>query len=195
VQFAKSVKARKSPGSCAIRLFCSARTVQRGESPFQYFALFRIRMVRGSGPPTRQYRLIGYVVPGLWVGKNSDLTARELTRSLHGHFSCLVAFARLFSALFSRRQLRTNCAAHIFFRSGVVVRPVPPTPVRTSTCAPARTSISYKYRPFQHIQEYFSTMGLGFSRIWERMFGKKEMRILMVGLDAAGKVRCADKLG
>jgi ADP-ribosylation factor family len=31
-------------------------------------------------------------------------------------------------------------------------------------------------------------MGLQFSRIWERMFGKKEMRILMVGLDAAGKV-------
>ena len=32
-------------------------------------------------------------------------------------------------------------------------------------------------------------MGLHFSRIWEQMFGKKEMRILMVGLDAAGKVR------
>ena len=32
-------------------------------------------------------------------------------------------------------------------------------------------------------------MGLQFSRVWERMFGKKEMRILMVGLDAAGKVR------
>jgi len=31
-------------------------------------------------------------------------------------------------------------------------------------------------------------MGLHFSRLWERMFGKKEMRILMVGLDAAGKV-------
>jgi len=31
-------------------------------------------------------------------------------------------------------------------------------------------------------------MGLSFSRIFERMFGKKEMRILMVGLDAAGKV-------
>ena len=30
-------------------------------------------------------------------------------------------------------------------------------------------------------------MGLTFSRVWERMFGKKEMRILMVGLDAAGK--------
>jgi hypothetical protein len=32
-------------------------------------------------------------------------------------------------------------------------------------------------------------MGLQFSRIWESMFGKKEMRILMVGLDAAGKVK------
>jgi hypothetical protein len=38
-------------------------------------------------------------------------------------------------------------------------------------------------------------MGLNFSRIWERMFGKKEMRILMVGLDAAGKVRSNSEFG
>mmetsp|Transcript_12789 Transcript_12789/g.21273 ORF Transcript_12789/g.21273 Transcript_12789/m.21273 type:complete len:182 (-) Transcript_12789:70-615(-) len=37
-------------------------------------------------------------------------------------------------------------------------------------------------------------MGLQFSRIWERMFGKKEMRILMVGLDAAGKTTILYKL-
>ena len=37
-------------------------------------------------------------------------------------------------------------------------------------------------------------MGLQFSRGWERMFGKKEMRILMVGLDAAGKVKCVKLL-
>ena len=37
-------------------------------------------------------------------------------------------------------------------------------------------------------------MGLAFSRIWERMFGKKEMRILMVGLDAAGKTTILYKL-
>ena len=29
-------------------------------------------------------------------------------------------------------------------------------------------------------------MGLSFGKIWERFMGKKEMRILMVGLDAAG---------
>ena len=33
-------------------------------------------------------------------------------------------------------------------------------------------------------------MGLAFSTIWERMLGKQEMRILMVGLDAAGKTTC-----
>ena len=32
-------------------------------------------------------------------------------------------------------------------------------------------------------------MGLSFSKIWERFMGKKEMRILMVGLDAAGTSR------
>ena len=30
------------------------------------------------------------------------------------------------------------------------------------------------------------TMGLSFGKIWEKFLGKKEMRILMVGLDAAG---------
>jgi len=37
-------------------------------------------------------------------------------------------------------------------------------------------------------------MGLAMSRIWERMFGKQEMRILMVGLDAAGKTTILYKL-
>jgi ADP-ribosylation factor protein 1 len=29
-------------------------------------------------------------------------------------------------------------------------------------------------------------MGLAFSRVFQRLFSKREMRILMVGLDAAG---------
>jgi len=37
-------------------------------------------------------------------------------------------------------------------------------------------------------------MGLSFSKLWSRMFGKKEMRILMVGLDAAGKTTILYKL-
>ena len=37
-------------------------------------------------------------------------------------------------------------------------------------------------------------MGLAFSRIWQRFFGHKEMRILMVGLDAAGKTTIPYKL-
>ena len=37
-------------------------------------------------------------------------------------------------------------------------------------------------------------MGLTFSRVWERMFGKTEQRILMVGLDAAGKTTILYKL-
>eukprot|EP00919_Chromeraceae_sp_WS-2016_P010733 GHVR01025111.1.p1 GENE.GHVR01025111.1~~GHVR01025111.1.p1 ORF type:complete len:182 (+),score=31.19 GHVR01025111.1:264-809(+) len=37
-------------------------------------------------------------------------------------------------------------------------------------------------------------MGIHFSRIWERMFGKTERRILMVGLDAAGKTTILYKL-
>ena len=37
-------------------------------------------------------------------------------------------------------------------------------------------------------------MGLTLSKIWGRLFGKKEMRILMVGLDAAGKTTILYKL-
>jgi ADP-ribosylation factor protein 1 len=37
-------------------------------------------------------------------------------------------------------------------------------------------------------------MGLAFSQFWSRLFGKQEMRILMVGLDAAGKTTILYKL-
>merc|ERR1711930_1929 len=38
------------------------------------------------------------------------------------------------------------------------------------------------------------TMGLAFTKIWQRLLGKQEMRILMVGLDAAGKTTILYKL-
>ena len=37
-------------------------------------------------------------------------------------------------------------------------------------------------------------MGLAFTKIWQRLIGKQEMRILMVGLDAAGKTTILYKL-
>lgn len=37
-------------------------------------------------------------------------------------------------------------------------------------------------------------MGLTFSRLFDKLWGKKEMRILMVGLDAAGKTTILYKL-
>jgi hypothetical protein len=39
-----------------------------------------------------------------------------------------------------------------------------------------------------------ANMGLTFSRLFDRLWGKKEMRILMVGLDAAGKTTILYKL-
>jgi len=39
-----------------------------------------------------------------------------------------------------------------------------------------------------------AAMGLAFTKLWERMLGKTEMRILMVGLDAAGKTTILYKL-
>jgi small GTP-binding protein len=37
-------------------------------------------------------------------------------------------------------------------------------------------------------------MGLSISKLFEQFFGKKEMRILMLGLDAAGKTTILYKL-
>jgi GTPase SAR1 family protein len=37
-------------------------------------------------------------------------------------------------------------------------------------------------------------MGQVFARVWQKLIGKKEMRILMVGLDAAGKTTILYKL-
>ena len=37
-------------------------------------------------------------------------------------------------------------------------------------------------------------MGLAFGKLWQRLMGRKEMRILMVGLDAAGKTTILYKL-
>ncbi|KAL3625978.1 Arf GTPase arf1 [Castilleja foliolosa] len=37
-------------------------------------------------------------------------------------------------------------------------------------------------------------MGLSFTKLWSRLFGKKETRILMLGLDAAGKTTILYKL-
>lgn len=37
-------------------------------------------------------------------------------------------------------------------------------------------------------------MGLAFSKLFDKLWGKKEMRILMVGLDAAGKTTILYKL-
>merc|ERR1739842_136036 len=42
--------------------------------------------------------------------------------------------------------------------------------------------------------EHGCEMGLAFTKLWQRMLGSKEMRILMVGLDAAGKTTILYKL-
>merc|ERR1712039_600134 len=44
------------------------------------------------------------------------------------------------------------------------------------------------------VLELSHAMGLAFTKLWQRMIGKKQMRILMVGLDAAGKTTILYKL-
>lgn len=44
------------------------------------------------------------------------------------------------------------------------------------------------------LEVYHVKMGLTFSKLFDRLWGRKEMRILMVGLDAAGKTTILYKL-
>merc|ERR1712187_626844 len=50
-----------------------------------------------------------------------------------------------------------------------------------------------KHRP-SHSHTVTNTMGLTFSSLFKQLFGMKDMRILMVGLDAAGKTTILYKL-
>merc|ERR1711957_190399 len=48
--------------------------------------------------------------------------------------------------------------------------------------------------PCPQLHGHSVAMGLAFTKLWQRMLGSKEMRILMVGLDAAGKATILYKL-
>ena len=50
------------------------------------------------------------------------------------------------------------------------------------------------HRPASRPRHQEANMGLLFSKVWQRMLGSKEMRILMLGLDAAGKTTILYKL-
>ena len=58
------------------------------------------------------------------------------------------------------------------------------------------TSKSLAKDPFYNLQilRAPAKMGLTFSKLFDKLWGKKEMRILMVGLDAAGKTTILYKL-
>jgi hypothetical protein len=47
---------------------------------------------------------------------------------------------------------------------------------------------------FHFLHRHTATMGLNISKLFDKLWGKKEMRILMVGLDAAGKTTILYKL-
>ncbi|GLJ54094.1 hypothetical protein SUGI_1158300 [Cryptomeria japonica] len=55
-----------------------------------------------------------------------------------------------------------------------------------------RLTDGFHLAPVEHLPGL--TMGLTFTKLFQRMFAKREMRILMVGLDAAGKTTILYKL-
>ena len=55
---------------------------------------------------------------------------------------------------------------------------------------PDRRHITYQ----SDSQAHLVNMGLTFSKVFGKLFGKKDVRILMVGLDAAGKTTILYKL-
>jgi ADP-ribosylation factor protein 1 len=55
------------------------------------------------------------------------------------------------------------------------------------------TGVSGKFLNFQ-VKQFLIKMGMSISKLLSSLWGKKEMRILMVGLDAAGKTTILYKL-
>lgn len=55
-------------------------------------------------------------------------------------------------------------------------------------------SFSFHFPPLSLFSIHIVKMGLSFSKLFNDLFGKREMRILMVGLDAAGKTTILYKL-
>ncbi len=98
-------------------------------------------------------------------------------------------------------QLPTAIVDHLFVLVAVVVLVVLAHVFQTGAFPTPLAHIIISLSPFFPLlliptshNTTKASMGLTFSRIWERMFGKKEMRILMVGLDAAGKTTILYKL-
>ena len=57
------------------------------------------------------------------------------------------------------------------------------------------SSFDSRHHSFVYLIHYFNIeMGLTLSTLFGRLFGKKQVRILMVGLDAAGKTTILYKL-
>ncbi|PNY21035.1 putative ADP-ribosylation factor, partial [Tolypocladium capitatum] len=59
---------------------------------------------------------------------------------------------------------------------------------------PPATTATSQGRTAQPSSPQIAIMGLAFSKLFDKLWGKKEMRILMVGLDAAGKTTILYKL-
>jgi hypothetical protein len=66
--------------------------------------------------------------------------------------------------------------------------------VNCPNCAPRFETAFHTYPLHTPHTHPTANMGLTFSKLFDKLWGKKEMRILMVGLDAAGKTTILYKL-
>ncbi|KAL1791970.1 hypothetical protein ACET3X_009721 [Alternaria dauci] len=73
-------------------------------------------------------------------------------------------------------------------------RPIPPIPPNSLEPVRSRVCTPPSHSPSSHYHTPTAIMGLTFSKLFDKLWGKKEMRILMVGLDAAGKTTILYKL-
>eukprot|EP00903_Cladosiphon_okamuranus_P015532 g14340.t1 len=122
-------------------------------------------------------------VGGLYWDLNTTFRAAPtvLHHKAELHWNVFGSQPRMFRGTVTRDRLPKSLLPPWLFR------PPPPYERKPVHCTSNRSPLSPGIR--QKL-----TMGLAFSRLWERMFGKKEMRILMVGLDAAGKTTILYKL-
>ncbi|KAJ4961000.1 hypothetical protein NE237_020910 [Protea cynaroides] len=107
--------------------------------------------------------------------------------------SMICSFGEFFAVKMEEGKMRRNKRATFFIISR---RSFIPHFARwcKAVLFPPRSSILPSAKLFQRDPSPATNMGLSFTKLFSRLFAKREMRILMVGLDAAGKTTILYKL-
>ncbi|CAK9187586.1 unnamed protein product [Ilex paraguariensis] len=121
--------------------------------------------------------------------------------NFHGCLKMGLSFTKLFSRLFSKREIRIvmvgldaagKTTILYKLKLGEVVTTIPTIGFNVETVE--YKNINFTVWDIGGQDQVSLKMGLSFTKLFSRLFSKREIRIVMVGLDAAGKTTILYKL-